>query len=910
MRHARATGVLAAIALGGALAFLSLAHGQQVHRNGFEGRETSWIKGAADAPYRETAHELTEVTAKSGQYSEHIQLTAEQGHYIHYLYPTAKAPLGQELSAGLWVKSNRPGTQLLARLVLPKERNPNNLEESLTTLLRGDTYQVVGRWQRLELHHPQKLATERQQVMRFEFKKDFDFTGAYIDRLVLNVYGGPGVTDVWIDDLEIGPVVEERTFDPPGKPGGVIARPTSTTPNVLSRASVVEVNQNRLRVSGKPFFVRGIRHSDTPLKTLRDAGFNTIWFDYATSPAVLEEAVNLGFWLVPALPVTSEDPRLAAPDMISNEVTRFLVGDAVIFWDLGGGLANEQAPVVARAAQLVRAADPQRPLGADVWDGYRPYSRHLDLIGVHRWPLMTDLELSQYRAWLNERFLLARPGSFVWTWVQTHLPDWYTQMVYQRPGSAGFDEPIGPQPEQIRLLTYIALATGCRGLGFWSDRFLADSHQGRDRLLALALLNQELRMLEPLLVTAEPPQWIDTSINEVKAAVLRTERGVLVLPIWMGKGSQIVPGQAATAKLTIVVPEVPIGTQAWEVSPAEVRSLQTERVTGGTKVTIPEYGLTAAIVFTSDNNPNGLVVRLQDQARRMSKQAAHWNHDLAEVELGKVEQVEQQLEQAGHKLPDGDKLMEDARKRLRACVEQYNSGNFRDCFAEAERTLRPLRILMRAQWEKAVQPLDRPVASPYALSFFTLPRHWRFLDRIKNATVGPNVLPEGGFESAAGGVLGSWSPQQTTLDDVVLSAQCVTEDPKEGRQCLKLEIKPQNPQLVPRALERTFLAVTSPTVRLQPGSVARISGWVRLPGSITASADGALFFDSIGDEPLAVRLTDKLDWKQFTLFREVPASGQVSVTLALTGLGTVYFDDIRIEALTGVSATVLRPAGK
>ena len=55
-----------------------------------------------------------------------------------------------------------------------------------------------------------------------------------------------------------------------------------------------------------------------------------------------------------------------------------------------------------------------------------------------------------------------------------------------------FDEPIGPQPEQIRLLTYLALAAGCKGLGFWSDRFLADSHQGRDRLLALALLNQEL----------------------------------------------------------------------------------------------------------------------------------------------------------------------------------------------------------------------------------------------------------------------------------------------------------------------------------------------------------------------------------------------------------------------------------
>ena len=107
---------------------------------------------------------------------------------------------------------------------------------------------------------------------------------------------------------------------------------------------------------------------------------------------------------------------------------------------------------------------------------------------------MTSLELPQYLTWLNQRRLLAQPRStFQWTWVQTHLPDWYTSLVYDRKSDAGgkamtdgdYKDPIGPQPEQIRLLTYTALAAGCQGLGFWSDRFLADSHQGRDRLLEL-----------------------------------------------------------------------------------------------------------------------------------------------------------------------------------------------------------------------------------------------------------------------------------------------------------------------------------------------------------------------------------------------------------------------------------------
>src|SRR5207245_7927610 len=136
----------------------------------------------------------------------------------------------------------------------------------------------------------------------------------------------------------------------------------------------------------------------------------------------------------------------------------------------------------------------------------------------------------------------------------------------------------------------------------------------------------------------------------------------------------------------------------------------------------------------------------------------------------------------------------------------------------------------------------------------------------------------------------------------VLEARRVTDDPKEGRQCLKLEIKPKTTttpdgKLVPppMALERTFLAINSPAVRVDPGTLVRISAWVKVPKPITASADGILFYDSVGGEPLAVRFTGATPWRRFTLYRQVPASGHISVTLALTGIGTAYFDDIRIE---------------
>ena len=887
------------------VALLGFAQGQQVHRNGFEARTPAWGRGPADAAFKEAVHEVTDQTAHTGQLSEHIQLTAEQGSQINYHYPTAKAPLADELTIRVWVKSNRPGTQLAARLVLPRERNPQNLNEPLTALLRGDQYQLAGRWQPLELRRPVKIANEQKQLMRAELKRDVDFTDAYIDRLVLNVYGGPGLTDIWLDDLEIGPVVDG------GEAAAPAAQPAAPTAQPAARHAVVELNDH-LSVNGKRFFFRGIRRTDTPLRVLRDAGFNTVWLDTGTLPERIDEAINLGFWLVPALPPADD---MQTPEHVNRAMSYFRQNDAVLFWDLGGGKTHEEAAQVAKQVQIIHAIDGQRPKGADVWDGFTPYSRHLGLVGTHRWPLMTGMEMTQYRDWLTQRRLLARPGTFMWTWVQTHLPDWYNALVYNRPASSDspFADPIGPQPEQIRLLTYIALSAGAQGLGYWSDRYLADSHQGRDRLLTLALLNQEMQMLEPLLLTMiEPPSMIDTSHPEVKAAVIRSDRGVLVIPMWLGKGAQFVPGQSATVQLSMVVPQVPGGTQAWEVSPGDVRSLQNQRVPGGTRVVIPEFGLTTAVVFTSDNSPTGLLVRFQEQARKTRKQASEWMLDLAEVEMEKVLKVEEELEKNGHALPDGAALKDDARARLEASKTARGIGDHRQAYFEAQRALRPLRILMRAQWEAAVRQLDVPQSSIYALSFFTLPKHYDFMRQLQRLRAGVNVLPDGDFESTPDKTPVAWLPQEISLDDVEMAATRVNDEPREGRRCLKLEVKPKNTQVPPGALERTYLAINSPAVKLQPGSMVRVSGWVKVPKAIAASADGALLFDSAGGEPLAVRLSGVTPWKKFTLYRQVPESGSIHLTVALTGIGTAYFDDLRIEPLAGAFLTSppAPPAGR
>jgi hypothetical protein len=906
-------GWTAALALTAGLGILSLlavaAQGQQSIQQGFEGRDPLWTAGAADAAYKETAHRITEEFAKGGRRSETIELNAEAGSYIHYTYDIGKAPLADELNVSLWVKANRPGVQLLCRVVLPREHDPQNLDQPLTTLIKADEYQITGRWQQLTLRQPMKRLREQLQLLRADQKRDVIGADAYIDRLVLNVWSGKGTTQVWIDDLEVSPVEEAKPVPQPIAVGGLPGKPV-----VNPRPDVVELKGAQLLVDGKPFFPLIIRHTGAPLKALYDAHFNVIAVDENSPPGLLDEAVALGFKIMPSVtPPAAPDPlsgrtegMLTANEAFGRRTSRFLDKGSLLSWDLGGNYSYDQFKAVSHAAQSFHAVDPMRPIAVDVTDGSLAYSRGMEqvMLGAHRFPLLTGMELTSYRDWLTQRRQLAQPGAFCWTWVQTHVPDWFLTMAYEHETGGAFTEPLGPQAEQIRLMAYTAVGSGYRGLGFWSDRFLADSHTGRDRLLALALLNQEIKMLEPILVEGREPTWIDTSRPEVKAAVIRTKQAVLVLPMWIGGGAQYVPGQDAVPELSISVPMVPQSWGAWEVSPAQVRALKTQRVLGATRISLHDFSMTAAVVITNDLN--GTVVQLQNQQRQFAPSAAQWAHDQAAEELAKVEQVAGELEQMGHKLPDGAELLQKAHAALDRSAELHRNNNHEEAYEEAQAALRSLRLLMRAQWDLAVKPLDTPTASPFAVSFYTLPKHWQFVDEIKDLRPGANVLADGDFEAAPEHVMQGWLEQEApSLDEVTSTARRVTDEAKEGRQCLMLRLTPKDKALPPLALDRSYVAIHSPAVHLPPGTPVAVSAWVRIPEAITASPDGMLFYDSAGGEPLAVRLNGPTKWKKFTLYRRVPANGVVNVTMALTGLGTVYIDDVRVEPLGGEGSSAV-----
>jgi hypothetical protein len=888
----------------------------QPWQEGFEGPQPSWRDDGGDAPYRIVRHQRTQSEAHSGASCEWVQLETENGARVGLSMDVGQPSIIKELAPSVWVKSDRSSVQFAVRVVLPRSIDPRT-GQPVVTVLTGDNYTVNGRWQQLQLRGISQLLLQQVHVLRRQIGPQVDDTEAYVDAVLLNVYGMPGATNVWIDDLEIAGYVTMQRIPPTEAARQPVAMlPISSRqslpmvslplvqPVIAAPRHVVRLEEAVLQIDGRPMLPRAIQYRGEPLELLKKIGFNAVWMQRMPTPELLDEAARLGLWLVcppprPTSPAGLEAPSAAPADGESGAPAIPPIGpefDCVLAWNLGEDLTDADLDVTQRWAIEVRTADRRgnRPLICRPRTNLYGFSRPTNLLLLDRRPLGTSLELTDWAAWVRRQPLLAKLGTPIWTTVQTQPNESLrTQLSLMEPG---YNAPLTVEPEQMRLLAYTAIAAGSRGLVFASDTPLdSPDVETRQRAMALELLNLELDVIEPWAAAGSCVATAETNNREVVGTVLLADRARLLLPLWLSPHAQCVPSQSAANGLTLVTPGVPETSDAYELTLIGARPLKHQRVAGGMSVVLDEFGLTAQVLLANDPTIVGAVHR---RAAQIGRRAAELQRELAVYRYQNVKALAARMTVRVN-VPRAPAWFDAAAKSLQWCDNQLAAGDIANAALNAERAVRSLRLIERAYWDVTVGRLASPVTSPAAVSFDTLPCHWRVVDRFSTGRFGPNQATAGDFEDIGAMVRAGWRYNMQPSATLKTTVELVPQAARTGRLGLRLAIEAADPNKPPAAIETPPIQFVSPQVPVEAGQTVCIYGWVKVPKPITAGDDGLMIVDSLSGEALADRIGQTKGWRQFELHRVAPRSGPMTVTFSLTGLGEAFIDDVAIQVIEG-----------
>ncbi len=888
---------------------------------GFDGPQTSWNIATDSKTCRVVDHLRHDKILRFGTGSENVVFDAQQiarAELTHGLSPARV--LDEPLTANVWIRSNRAGAKFSLRLVYP---HLTDRETGLIVfrLIDGEIYQSEGKWQMLTCKTSEKELNRRSQLLRAQYGAKCDLTDAYVDRAFISLELGAGATELFIDELKLGPVVSPSADIPVLPEAGP----------AVAELNDVKMQHDRLLINGKPRFPVILPYHGEPPAELANMGVNLVWIPRHDDHQVIDSLAQVGIGVVatPPLALSPEGEILDAENAGLAPLGEDL--DPILFWMLGNEIPANDAKRLANWRKQLLSADRRRhrPLMAHITGGERAFSRLVAMLGVSRPVQGTSLDYARYRDWLTDRQLAARPGSFMWTWIDTEYPP---ELVATR-----LTQQLIPpvmEPEQLRLQTFSALSSGMRGLGFWSTQGLFNEGAGAaETRLMLKQLQFDMKLLEPWLATGSPvgnakfqmlrptsPPNVATAARKpavvqaghaapastgqpvtdsahISATLLESDFGTLLLGTWFENDSQFVPGRMAANDVQIVVPGIKETAKAWEVTTTEIRPLVTDRnaVPGGTLIRLQQFELTTAIVISSDLS---LGADLRRRMREIQAESATCVVQLARAKLKRVEGVVTELQSLGRAQPDVDRMLRKARQLAETGTKDLDRKDFVAARKNGEYALQMLRVLQRAHWDDAVATSTHAISSPHTICFQTLPDHWRMQARIQadRERTAENLLHSGDFEDEDTFRTAGWQHTQNDVPGIAATAELVQAPGRKGF-CLRMAAGVADDKPAPLIIAAAPVTVITPSVPVQNGQTLRIQGNVKLLRNVSGTRDGFQICDSIGGATKAIHWTQAGEWHRFEILREVAATESVSLKLSLFGIGEVLIDDLKIEPL-------------
>jgi hypothetical protein len=895
---------------------------QSAFHDDHESAAAAWQPAGADTRYRVERQARVQDRARSGPGCEMISYSAGVGSFVYFAYPVGQARVIDELRPTVWMKANRPGLQVLARIVLPRTQDPKT-GSAVTVLVRGSSYTQVDQWQMLAVEGLPKALDEQVRVLRARIGRDVDPREAYVDQVVVNLYGGQGATTVWLDDLDVAGFVGKR----PDQTQADVAIAEAKLPDDKRRnASRVQFENDVLLVGGRPFFPRMIEYRGERLGELAQLGFNTIWLRRPASVELIGDARRAGLWVI-----------CAPPDKLPAEFDdRY---DGVLAWNLGHHLAAAELDAVTQLAAELRKRDAarQRPLVAQPDSQLRGYSRVIDILLIDRPVLGTSLELADYARYVSDRPQLARPGTPFWAAVDLDLEPRLVRQIEAVAGgrlrTKSFDAPA------VRQAAFVVLSAGARGLLFNThdavmlrerrvvppapnERELAEPREVVSvRAMAFALFNRELQMCEPWLAEGQRAAVTRDRDSQATLAVMQSRRGKLLLATRVLPGGQFAPGAMTNGSLSLVTPGSLESHDAFVLSAAGLRALDARRVAGGSSLSWDGFGACGSLVMTADPL---LVTTLNRQTQSSVRATAAYKLESMRLALVDAELVARQIGVVTVAVPNVTvrnasvavgNSSNNAQAKPRANAEVtidplaiarmsmlqaerfFAAGDAVAAYRAADAAGSSVALWQRAAWEQVVRGWPSPVSSPLAVTPLTLVEQSQLAGRVERAVVGRNSLAAGDCESLPAMVEAGWKHWQHAQSGIETHVELSPVTPFEGQSSLYLAATTSDAELAGTLIETPPVWVVSAPAQFAADTGVRIRGRVRIAKPITGSVDGLEIIDSLGGPALATRIGQAAQWQEFTLYRHARRDELITITFALTGLGEAWIDNVVVEPM-------------
>lgn len=815
-------------------------------------------------------HQIDRRSFRYGAGAERITLQCPPGNSAPLGFTLPPAPVIDELRIGVWAYCNRPGAQLAATVLLPRSVDPET-GQPRTLLVRGSNLGQGGQWEQLTLAGLPAALAGMARVARMQSPAPIDEREAYVTQVVLLVPGGPGVTELLVDRVEVF---------------GVMGNPQSDARIAADQPSVPTENspEGRQEVAAPPRVPRIIRWQGESFDLLSRLGFQAVGLNRLPTADELAEARRLGLSLVCPPPT----PQQIANDGIPSDF------DPVLAWDLGDQISAGDLDQMVHWQQLIKRHDARegRPTVLAPLLFTREASRIADVVLLDRSMLGTGLKLSDYATWLTHRSRLARPGTQFWTRVDTQLSPRQAAQVVGLCKRSDTSEVAS----YLQLVSFTSASIGVKSQGFYfdSDSSLAERDEATlERSQALELMNLRLGLMEPWLASGKLLASARSTESRLTALVLQAERSHLLVPIWWSDNLQSVSAPQAAGPLSFVVPGVAESSEAYLLTLGGPQRLRHQRVTGGVRISLDRLPADGLVLLTDDPAAFSQVARY---LRRCAPRATQLRRNLATMHWQAAARVYPAVPDATVSQDELQATLAAAKRSLAACDQYAASRNYEAAYHEADALDRTLASSDYRVWQ--VTTAGQSVAeNPLALGVATLPDLARVNALLAEAPSGANLLPRGGFENLAQLLEAGWRHQQLPIEGIATAVRLSPDAPHRGAFCLELEASPTDPDTPAPVVPSSPVWVTSRPVRVRAGDLIEITGQARVPEELLGTVDGLEIADTLGGPELAVHIRSAPSWQPFRMIRAAPADADVTVTIALTGLGMAQVDDVALRTI-------------